>query len=269
MDTNICPNLEERIAERWKDLENSKYDFYEYTQVYPAVITEIKVHPCSENDCDIAFVFIVSNGFYRKKFYRICKHIFTDGKENFRNFYLSLMLPDLDYYSEEEYPELLQEIKAETDLNELLGTRAIVIIEDSTHICYVVDGYPCTSPDEEEFDPLDDWDFDSLFGGIISQISTVKVPEEINIHLSKLLDDESLECSVYQDKGYIHIKDIIETDTRFNFKDLSDCYLSDIRISHPNAFGGTSNISYEKLHKCGKYTIHLKDKEAEKIIFTN
>ena len=269
MDKNTCPSLEERIAKMWEYLEGLKDNFEPYYITYPAVITEIKVHPCSENDYDVAFVFMSSNGFYRKKFYKICRHIFTDGKARFRNFYLSLMLPDLDYYSEEEYPELLQEIKAETDLNELLGTRTIVIIEDSTHICYVVDGYPCTSPDEEEFDPLDDWDFDSLFGGIISQISTVKVPEEINSYLKKIIDEDSSEELNYPNEEYVHTTDITETDSRFNFKNLSDYFLSDIRISHPNAFGGTSNISYEKLHKCGKYTIHLKDKEAEKIIFTN
>ena len=78
MDKNTCPSLEERIAKMWEYLEGLKDNFEPYYITYPAVITEIKVHPCSENDYDVAFVFMSSNGFYRKKFYKICRHIFTD-----------------------------------------------------------------------------------------------------------------------------------------------------------------------------------------------
>jgi len=238
--------------------ENKKsgnFYFDPYYGFYPAVITEIKVKQISENDCDIAFVFIVSNGEYRKKFYKICRHIFTDGQKLFRNFYLSSVLSDDEWdSSQEEYEAIIQEYKEDADLNELIGNFVVVSVSGNEYVRSIEDAYPCTIPEEDR-------NFKTLFDGIISQISTVKVPAKINIRLKDIMDKRFENQSTYQDEEYIFTKEIKETDEKFDFEDLSNRYLSDVRISRYDydCFGRKPNISDEILKKCGKYTFHLKD----------
>ena len=253
-------NNDKNNSVKWGENKKSgNFYFDPYYSFYPAVITRIKVKQISENDCDIAFVFIVSNGDYRKKFHKICRHIFTDGQECFRNFYLSSVLSDDEWDSlQEGYDDFLQEYKEDADLNELTGRIVTVSINGNEYVRSVEEAYPCTTSKEYK-------DFKTLFSGIISQISTVKVPEKINIHLKDIMDKRFENQSTYQDEEYIFTKEIKETDEKFDFEDLSNRYLSDVRISRHNYdyLGEKSDISDEILHKCGKYTFHLKDTTAK------
>ena len=161
-------------------------------ETYPALLTGVHVEAANDTDYNVAFTFLVSNGYIMKEFEHICWFVYTKGQYEFREFCEEFTLgvsgsrcEIVENYLEEEFDELCHTM----DLNDFVGYYAEVsVIDLITDPC--IDFFRTDFPDKnyEKYCA----EFDSCFKDVELSDSS-NIPKEINEHLRKLMLDDNLQ----------------------------------------------------------------------------
>lgn len=156
---------------------------------YPSVITRIYSESVGENDCNVIFVFLISNGYILKEIKHICTNVFTSDRQHFKEFCEALLF-NSDWSEYDSGKEEWGNYKETFDLNDTVGLGVILHVANVNHHSEVQKICQCYFSEEEYFG----WDFDTIFDNADEDNFKSEIPKKINRLIHELFNDNTIKC---------------------------------------------------------------------------